>query len=123
MAPGCQHIRLVRNNADSGYGPGRDNSNDNDTKFVISDPDSARHVSSDAGHSYNAKVFVFDPASTALNKIINWETSHQISGNANRMHIGTGAGQLESTSAVDAIQFYFSSGNVSSGTFKLYGVK
>lgn len=34
----------------------------------------------------------------------------------------TGSGSRETTTAVDAIQFLFGSGNISSGTFKLYGL-
>ena len=34
-----------------------------------------------------------------------------------------GAGYGNTTSAVDAIQFKFASGNIDSGTIKLYGVK
>ena len=32
------------------------------------------------------------------------------------------AGYFNTTSAIDAIQFKFASGNIDSGTFKLYGV-
>jgi hypothetical protein len=34
-----------------------------------------------------------------------------------------GAGYFNTTSAVDAIQFKFSSGNIDAGKIKLYGIK
>jgi len=33
------------------------------------------------------------------------------------------AGYFNTTSAIDEIQFKFSSGNIDAGTFKLYGIK
>jgi hypothetical protein len=38
-------------------------------------------------------------------------------------HEGYTAGYFNTTSAIDAIQFKFSSGNIDAGTIKLYGIK
>jgi hypothetical protein len=70
-----------------------------------------------------ATLHLFDPSSTTFVK-------HFIS-TANSTHTGGGnpftsnsfvAGYFNTTSAIDAIQFKFASGNIDSGTIKLYGV-
>ena len=70
-----------------------------------------------------ATLHLFNPSSTTFVK-------HFIS-TANSKHTGGGnpftsnsyvAGYFNTTSAIDAIQFKFASGNIDSGTIKLYGI-
>ena len=64
---------------------------------------------------------LFDPSSTTFAKhfIVQFSQAHQADYNQN---IFT-AGYANTTSAVNAIQFKISSGNIDSGTIKMYGVK
>ena len=63
---------------------------------------------------------LFDPSSTTFVKHFNARTDNYISNDVQMdAHI---AGYFNNTSAIDAIQFKFSSGNIDSGTIKMYGV-
>ena len=64
---------------------------------------------------------LFDPSSTTFVKhfTVQFSQAHQADYNQN---IST-AGYANTTSAVNAIQFKISSGNIDSGTIKMYGVK
>jgi len=68
-----------------------------------------------------ATIYIFSPSSTTFVK-------HFISTN-NEYHSGDltlqnfTAGYFNTTSAINAIQFSMSSGNIDSGTIKLYGIK
>ena len=69
-----------------------------------------------------ATVRLFDPSSTTFVKhfIINAQTTNSTSDpNVTVNYI---AGYFNTTSAIDAVQFKFSSGTIDAGTFKLYGV-
>jgi hypothetical protein len=66
-------------------------------------------------------IFIFNPSSTTFVK-------HFISTN-NEYHSSDltlqnfTAGYFNTTSAIDAVQFSMSSGNIDAGTIKLYGIK
>ena len=63
---------------------------------------------------------LFDPSSTTFVKHFSARTDNYISNDVQMdAHI---AGYFNNTSAIDAIQFKFSSGNIDSGTIKMYGV-
>ena len=63
---------------------------------------------------------LFDPSSTTFVKHFMARTNNYISNDVQMdAHI---AGYFNNTSAIDAIQFKFSSGNIDSGTIKMYGV-
>ena len=49
-------------------------------------------------------------------------TTFSTSASANTNNFSTCGGNLFSTTAIDGIRFLFASGNIASGTFKLYGV-
>ena len=77
--------------------------------------------SSDNDHAISGTLQLFNPSSTTFVKhfiAISDTTNYD-----NRNLVKYIAGYGNTTSAVDAIQFKFSSGNVDSGTIKLYGVK
>lgn len=79
------------------------------------------NVSSEGGVSGWFKLR--NPASTTQQKAIDGITSlTQASGNGARNY-GVFSGMVLTTNAVDGIQLFFSSGNVASGTVKMYGVK
>ena len=84
----------------TGFQPlGDANSNDNDSALA-------------------GELHLFNPSSTTFVKHFTAVTSH-IAGQAKEYFT---AGYGNTTSAVDAIQFKMSSGNIDAGTFKLYGV-
>ena len=85
-----------------------------------------QYISSDGDSSASGNMSLFNPASTTYVK-------HFIS-SCNNMVITSDlteyftmnqyvAGYGNTTSAVDAIRFQFSSGNIDAGTIKMYGVK
>jgi hypothetical protein len=77
-------------------------------------------VGNDNDQSTSFKLQLFDPSSTTFVKHFTADGT----GNeeANRLYRSIVAGYCNTTSAVDAVQFKFASGNIDSGTFKLYGV-
>ena len=74
------------------------------------------------GNSYWIDAFVrmIRPASAGLNTSFSWEGNAVNTSGA--MDNAIGGGYRNATQADDRIQFFFSSGNIASGTFKLYGV-
>ena len=65
--------------------------------------------------------FLFNPSSTTFVKHFIARTSNN---HYNNYELDTGsAGYFNTTSAIDAIQFKFGSGDIDAGTIKLYGIK
>ena len=76
--------------------------------------------SSDNDHASSGYLHLFNPSSTTFQKLYYSRMSSTSAGDFN-IHSNTG-GAFNSTSAINNIQFKFSSGNIDSGTIKLYGV-
>jgi len=76
-------------------------------------------LSTDSDSSGSGYLYIFNPSSTTFVKhyIANANGS-----NAQSINSYT-AGYFNTTSAINAIQFSMSSGNIDSGTIKLYGIK
>lgn len=72
---------------------------------------------------WSGVVRIFDPAGTVSRKRMNWSLGANSSNLASGDIFYTGSGSRFSTAALNAIRFLFSSGNIASGKFKLYGVK
>jgi len=68
----------------------------------------------------SATLHLFDPSNTTFVKHFIATTSQNTSGDY--AYNGFSAGYFNTTSAIDAIQFKCSSGNIDSGVIKLYGV-
>ena len=69
----------------------------------------------------SGELLLFNPSSTTYVKHF---MSRSIENAANNYAVeGYVAGYFNTTSAIDEIQFKMSSGNIDSGTFKLYGIK
>ena len=80
----------------------------------------AKNIGNDNDSSCSGELMLFNPSSTTFVK-------HFI-GRSNKMEVSvTGdflvAGYCNVTSAIDGVQFKMSSGNIDSGTIKLYGIK
>ena len=76
--------------------------------------------SSDNDHASSGYLHLFNPSSTTFQKLYYSRMSSTSAGDFN-IHTNAG-GTLNTTSAVNNIQFKFSSGNIGAGTIKLYGV-
>ena len=77
-------------------------------------------VKTDNDGSTDGILHLFEPSSTTFVKhwMSNFNFMNTDPGTQNVYH----AGYFNTTSAIDAIQFKFNSGNIDSGTIKLYGV-
>ena len=74
-----------------------------------------------ADESVNGELWLFNPSSTTFTKqFISITNEYQAGNKTNQSFIG---GYGNTTSAVDAVQFKMSSGNIDAGTLKLYGIK
>ena len=68
----------------------------------------------------SGQLHLFDPSSTTFIKHFLSQTQNADSGNNTlSFHV---SGYCNTTTAIDGVQFKFSSGNIDSGVFKLYGV-
>ena len=77
-------------------------------------------VGNDNDQSTSFKLQLFDPSSTTFVKhFLADGTGNE---EADRLYRSIVGGYCNTTSAIDAVQFKMASGNIDSGTFKLYGV-
>jgi len=97
-----------------GYNASRDAAQS--TSFVPLQID-ATHNDNDS--SWSGTLHIFDPSNTTFVKHFLYRDNHY--GNAYCFSVFT-AGYFNTTSAIDAVQFKMSSGNIDSGVIKLYGV-
>ena len=74
-----------------------------------------------AGESLSGLIYISNPASTARYKIINYHIGYFSSSPLLFYYSGSATYQ-GATTAINAIRFAASSGNITSGTFKLYGI-
>jgi hypothetical protein len=77
-------------------------------------------LNNDNDHGASGTMLLFDPSNTTFVKHFIAETSSIRPGNINYRYMSSGYGNT--TSAINAVQFKISSGNIDSGTIKLYGV-
>ena len=68
----------------------------------------------------NCRVYLLNPADTTFNTHIRFETVFDAEGDL--LFAGRGGARIESTTAVDGIRFFPTSGTIDSGIFKLYGI-
>jgi len=81
----------------------------------------ARGVSSDTDHGVCGELWIFDVASTTHVKHFYSRVSQNDRNNF--LYNQYIAGYLNTTSAVDGVAFRFSSGNLSTGSIRVYGLK
>ena len=78
------------------------------------------NIGNDNDQSVSGYLHLFEPSSTvSVKHFLITSTSYQASDFALQQHIG---GYCNTTSAVDAIDFKMSSGNIDAGTISLFGV-
>jgi hypothetical protein len=96
------------------YDDSRDLAQSTGYQVIMQDPGNANEESG------SGTLHLFDPSNTALVKhFISDIHEHQGSDYAVRKFL---AGYANTTSAIDAVDFKFASGNIDSGVIKLYGV-
>jgi len=79
------------------------------------------NVGNDNDQSGSGEIILFDPSSTTFLK--HFISISSTSASSDYMLNAFTAGYSNSTSAVDAVQFKMHSGNIGSGTIKMYGIK
>ena len=80
----------------------------------------AESVGADNDQCVSGQLHLFDPSNTTFVKTFMSQTQNADSGN-NTLSFFV-AGYINTATAIDGVQFKFSSGNIDSGVFKLYGV-
>jgi len=109
------------------YEDGSESGLDYLTSFDIAQGTSLNFMSLNQGNNNDdsavGKLYLFAPSSTTYVKHFMYvgNNSHQLSVPLNVHNFL--AGYVNSTSAVDAIQFKFNTGNIDAGTIKMYGIK
>ena len=90
------------------------------TSFI---PISIEQFPTDNDDSYSGYLHLFEPSSTTFTKHF-ISSSAYVSYSSPAKYVGNDfiAGYFNTTSAIDAIQFKMSSGNIDSGTITMYGV-
>ena len=110
--------RSYHDEGDSGTGVGYVTSEESDgTGYTILDGG----VGNDNDQCTSGKVHVWDPSNTSHVTHYTVETTHYDVNNFNANVFVNG--YVTATAAVDEISFKFSSGNIGSGTIRMYGVK
>ena len=90
----------------------------NDTSFKVQVSNLANN---DNLSTYNGEFIFHDPFGTSYKKVINYKETHTDNTN---YFTGQGGGvYFGSNSALSGFTFFMSSGNISVGNFKLYGIK
>lgn len=86
-----------------------------DTKCVI-----AYGVGNTAGYGVSGKLHLYQPSAATQ---VRFTVSVSAVTAANTLRMDNSSGHRHTNADVDALRFLFSSGNIASGTFHLYGVK
>lgn len=79
------------------------------------------NLGSNTGEALSGFFMIRNPAQATKYHTVDWQIGYFSSGAVPAS--GHGAGVFKSTTAVTAVRFLMSSGNIASGTFTLYGVK
>jgi len=78
-------------------------------------------VGADNDQSLSGEIWLFNPSSTTFVKPFISRVCYSYP--TDEMQEAYVAGYINTTSAIDEVSFKFTSGNIDSGTFKLYGIK
>jgi len=78
---------------------------------------------SDAKSSCDLVMYIFNPSSTAFRKQLRFEgTSIRNDSGTPQVHSSSGSAVIDRIDALTGIRFFASSGNISAGKFRLYGI-
>ena len=111
---------FLANHNEDGTGAVLEYKASNDLAQSTSFQNLAESVGADNDQCISGQLHLFDPSSTTFVKHFLSTTNNYDSGNNSQVfHV---SGYCNTTTAIDGVQFKFSSGNIDSGVFKLYGV-
>ena len=110
---GAHHIE-ADDDAAMGYDTAEDQAQGTAFQFI------SNTVGNDNDQNLTGTLQIFDPSSTTFVK--HFMAESQVAQNSDYSIHRFHAGYINTTSAITEIQFKMSSGNIDSGTFKLYGV-
>lgn len=83
----------------------------------------ADSTSNTAAGGINFVMYIHNPTSTAARKHIEWIGSSETGGGGTSVKTASGMGHWNAaTTALTGVRFFMSSGNIASGTFRLYGI-
>tara|TARA_R100001126_G_scaffold31449_1_gene17499 strand:+ start:226 stop:855 length:630 start_codon:yes stop_codon:yes gene_type:complete len=71
--------------------------------------------------SFSGEIFLYNPSSTTFVK--HFMSRLSVHGSSSVLYDFYSAGYGNTTSAIDGVKFAYASGNIDSGTIKLYGIK
>lgn len=74
-----------------------------------------------AASTIDGHVWLYDPLNATANKRVNFLVSHANSSGDNKLY--TGCGVRSATADIDAVRFLSDSGNITSGTIHMYGLR
>ena len=95
----------------------------NDLAQSTADQMIGQEIATDNDASGSGELWLFNPSSTTYVKHFMAHFSHHYTNSAPGCIDNWTAGYINTTTAIDGIQFKFASGNIDTGTFKLYGIK
>jgi len=103
-------------------GVGNDTGSVDADKILLTDDAATNSVGSTAGESFSAEIYITNPSESALRKLIRAAVVYIDAGD--RLWVVSVAGRYKgTTNAIDGIRFLFETGNITSGLFKLYGIR
>tara|TARA_R100001594_G_scaffold2189_1_gene8857 strand:- start:60 stop:686 length:627 start_codon:yes stop_codon:yes gene_type:complete len=100
-----------------GYQDGLDLANGTGDQMI------GQEIATDNDASGSGELWLFNPSSTTYTKHFIARFTHHYTNAAPGCVENYTAGYINTTTAIDGIQFKFASGNIDAGTFKLYGIK
>ena len=111
-------FRAYHNDADSSSGLNYEGSNDlaQSTNFQYL----MEGIGSDDKEAGSGELFLFNPSSTTFVKHFISNTNFRQKSDATQQNLN--AGYFNTTSAINAIQFKMSNGDIDSGTIEMYGI-
>ena len=102
-------------NAELSYNTGNDHAQQSSFQIIT------ELASSDADHGISGTLHLFDPSNATFVKHFNTNSQYT---DANNKSMNTyAAGYFNTTTALTRVRFKMSSGNIDSGTIKMYGIK
>jgi len=107
----------VRNNV------GDSNSSGGDIRINLISSDVTTGLSNVAGETAEGTVKIYSPAVATAPRKITWESINYPANAGSAFNFVRGVGIRDTNADVDAIRFLLSSGNITSGAFRLFGVR
>lgn len=93
-----------------------------DSEIEITASGSSFGLSNDGNTGYTGRIDLLNPLVTDREFFIRYEGSYQQVSVGRFIHVN-GSGNYQANAAINAIRFLISSGNISSGKFRLYGIR